>query len=402
MNTIENSILATYYVETDKSLQEVADFLALHETTGPWQGQTQPTDLFQSCVGSVFAVRQKSPGVGEIDLLFPLRNIDLRTAPFEGIYMTLISGYAPAWLPLTKARMMDFQLPANALKYFPGPKFGIHGIRRLLEVQADELIIGTIVKPVSGLTPQEVAADVYEGVLGGVRFIKDDQKMLNPPYCPLAERVARVMDAVQKAETQTGKRVLYAPNITTRLDRLLDNAHIAIDNGARALMINFFVSGFGALELLSRNSSINVPIYAHCGGKEFLTRSAGQGIDPVVLTKLVRLTGGDMLRLSAVSGDLLHSEPDTVKVLYHTMVQPWNDIRPILPAASGALSPANLAKTLEVCGMDLMVLAGRGIASHPMGVKAGTLAFQQAAEAFQRGIPAEQYANTHPELSQVL
>jgi ribulose-bisphosphate carboxylase large chain len=395
VNTPQHSLIATYYFEADRPLAQVAEFLAL-------QAHTHPTPLFLECAGSVHAVRETRPGCGEVDLAFPLTNLALEAAPYESLAMTLISGYAPAWLPLAKARLVDFQLPPEALQHFPGPRFGAQGIRTLLGAQPGELIVGTIVKPVAGLTPQEVAADVAESVLGGVRFIKDDQKMLNPAYCPLAERVARVMEAIHAAEAQTGRRALYAPNITTRLDRLVENAHVALRHGARALMINFVVSGFAALELLRRDPALDVPIYAHCGGKEFLTRAPGQGISPVVLAKWVRLAGGDILRLSAVGGDLLHSEPEAVRQLYQVMTQPWDGVNPLLPAASGALSPANLASTLDVCGQDLMVLAGRGIASHPLGVRAGTLAFQQAAEAHALGVPARDYAATHPELQLVL
>jgi len=73
-----------------------------------------------------------------------------------------------------------------------------------------------------------------EGVSDGLRFIMDDQKMLNPSYCPLAELVERVMEAVRKAEEKTGQYALYAPNITSRSDHILENALTAIDKGARA------------------------------------------------------------------------------------------------------------------------------------------------------------------------
>lgn len=398
MNTEENSILATYYVETEHPLDEVAEHFAYHETTGYWQAQTPPTELFKSCVGSVYEVREVKPGAAEITIFLPLKNLNLDEAPYESINMALISGYAPAWLPLTKSRLVDFQIPDHALSYYPGPGFGVQGIRQLLGVDEKTLIIGTIVKPVSGLTPAEVAADVYEAVLGGVHIIKDDQKMLNPAYCPLAERVAKVMEAVKRAEDQTGHTALYAPNITSRPDKILENARIALENGARALMVNFVVPGMWALEMLRRDPEINVPIYAHCGGKEVMTRAPGQGIDPVVLTKFVRLLGGDILRLSAVGGDLVHSEPEVVSHMHAAMTGVWGSIKPLLPAASGGLNPGNLAQTLAVCGTDLMVMAGRGIASHPLGVRAGTIAFQQAADAFVKQVPLEEYARTHEEL----
>ena len=84
------------------------------------------------------------------------------------------------------------------------------------------------------------------------------------------------------------------------------------------------------------------------------------------------------------------------------MTKSWGTIKPLLPAASGGLNPGNLAQTLAVCGADLMVMAGRGIASHPMGVRAGTIAFQQAADAFAKRIPVKEYAQAHEELGLAL
>jgi ribulose 1,5-bisphosphate carboxylase large subunit-like protein len=247
-----------------------------------------------------------------------------------------------------------------------------------------------------------VADICYQAAAGGVRFIKDDEKMLNTPYCPLAERVRLVNEGLKRAEDETGKYVIYCPHITTAPERLLDNAHIALENGARGLMINFFASGFNSLETLRRSVSPSVPIYAHCGGKEAFGRAPGQGVDPAAVARFVRLLGGDYFRVSTVGGYLVGGRPEEVKALAKVMAEPMGHIKPMMPAVSGGLNPKTLGPNLEIFGTEAFMLAGTGVTTHPKGVKAGTTALQQAAEAFRAGVSLDQYAQTHEELRLML
>jgi ribulose 1,5-bisphosphate carboxylase large subunit-like protein len=372
------------------------------ETTGGWSGPGEPTRLFQQCHAQVGAIREVEPGKGEIDILFPTTNLNLDEAAFPGLWLTMIGGGTHALLAYEKSRLVDFKLPAHVLEHFPGPAFGPDGIREVMGAGADELLIGTIVKPTAGLTPGEVAEICYQTATGGVRFIKDDEKMLNPAYCPLAERVRTVSQRLKQAQDQTGQRVIYAAHITTTPERLLDNAHIALENGASALMINFFAAGFNALRTLRTHVDPHVPIYAHCGGKEAFGRAPGQGVDPVAVARFVRVLGGDIFRVSTVGGYLVGSDIKDVKALAGVMSEPMDGIRPLMPAVSGGLNPKTLGPNLEVFGVDALMLAGTGITQHPLGAQAGTTALRQAAEAFKRGVPVAQYAATHEELRRVL
>ena len=395
---LHQHFVATYYIESSLGLEKVADTLATIESTGKWSGPGDPTPLFRQCQAQVGEIRTIEPGKGEIDIIFPLINLNLEEAAFADLWLTMVGGGTHALTAYEKSRLMDFWLPVEALRHFPGPGFGPQGTRDLLGTQADELIIGTIIKPTAGLTPSEVADICYQSALGGVRFIKDDEKMMNTAYCPLKERVQTVCQALKRAEDKTGRMVLYAPHITAGPDRLLDNAEVALKNGANALMVNFFAAGFCSLEVLRRHVNPGVPIYAHCGGKEAFGRAPGQGVDPNAVARFVRLLGGDYFRVSTVGGYLVGAQPEEVKSLAKVMAEPLQGIRPMMAAVSGGLNPATLGPNLEIFGTDAMMLAGSGITTHPMGVNAGTVALQQAAEAFRKGIDVREFARTHEEL----
>ena len=399
---LKEHFLATYYIESQQDLHGVAETIADIESTGKWLGTGQPSELFLRCRAQVGEIREEAPGRGEVDILFPTINLNMEEAAFPGLWLTMIGGGTHALVAYEKSRLIDFKLPPQLLKHFPGPSFGPEGTRAWLGAGPDDLIIGTIVKPTAGLTPAEVADICYQAAVGGVRFIKDDEKMLNASYCPLAERVRRVSEALRRAEDKTGKRVLYAPHITTTPDRLLDNAHIALENGATALMVNFFAAGFNSLDTLRRQVNPPVPIYAHCGGKEAFGRAPGQGVDPCAVARFVRLLGGDYFRVSTLLGYLVGGQPEEVRALARVMSEPMDGIQPMMPAVSGGLSPRTLAANLEVFGTQALMLAGTGITLHPWGVQAGTAALRQAATAFQQGISVDDYALTHDELRLML
>ncbi|OQW93890.1 MAG: hypothetical protein BWK79_08770 [Beggiatoa sp. IS2] len=386
--------LATYYIESTQPLPQVAATIADIESTGPWLGTGQPTELYLHCRAEVGEIREFAPGCGEIDILFPTANLNWEEAAFPGLWLTMIGGGTHALLAYEKSRLLDFKLPDNVLSYFPGPAVGADGTRQWLQAATDELLIGTIVKPTAGLTPQEVADICYQAAVGGVRFIKDDEKMLNPSYCPLKARVQAVSVALQRAADKTGQRVLYAPHITTTPEYLLDNAHIALENGASALMINFFATGFNGIATLRRHIDPSVPIYAHCGGKEAFGRAPGQGVDPVAIARFVRLLGADYFRVSAVGGYLVGSQSTEVKQLAQVMSEPMGSIKPMMTVVSGGLNPQTLGFNLAIFGHQALMLAGTGITTHPLGIGAGTTALKQAAEAFKNDTSLSDYART--------
>ena len=399
---LKDRFAATYYVESKQPLKNVAEKIADIESTGPWLGTGKPTDLYLKCRAQVADIREISLGKGEFDILFPTANLNMESAAFPSLWLTMIGGGTHALAAYEKSRLLDFQLPQEVLDKMPGPGFGPEGIRQLLGAGKDELLIGTIVKPTAGLTPEEVSDICYKAALGGVRFIKDDEKMLNTTYCPLAKRVRLVVEKLKQAEDITGMRVLYTPHITAQPEYLLKNAEIALDNGANGLMVNFFAAGFNSLQTLRTQIDPNVPIYAHCGGKEALGRAPGQGVDPVAIIRFARLLGGDIFRQSTIGGYLVGSSPEEGHALFKVMSEPMGHIKEMIPAVSGGLNPSTLGPNLEIFGTNALMLAGTGITLHPMGIKAGTTAMYQAADAFKAGVSLQEYAKDHQELALML
>jgi ribulose-bisphosphate carboxylase large chain len=375
----QDAVVATYYLETKGDLGRVAEDLVVLETTAKWVAPGEPTARYRQCTGEVLEVRPTGPGRGTISLLYPIENMDIETSAFPDLWLSMIGGPTFALASYEKSRLIDFSIPPAMTAQFPGPAFGIAGTRRLMGLENGELLIGTIVKPTAGLTPEEVADFAYQAALGGISFIKDDEKMMNPPYCPLGRRVKLVSESLKRAEDRTGRKVLYAAHISTTPDRIVQRALEAIENGATALMVNFYAAGFASLEILRRRPEINVPIYAHCGGREAMGRAEGQGISPSVIVKMVRLLGGDYFRAGMFESYLVDT-PDDIRGMHEAAVGDWTSLTPILPAVSGGLNPKTIGANVRNLGRDNLFLAGTGILTHRDGPKAGVEELRAAAD----------------------
>ena len=140
-------------------------------------------------------------------------------------------------------RLVDIDFPESVLKELPGPMMGIDGIRKLLNVY-NRPLVGAILKPCIGVTPDVSAAGALKAAMGGADVIKDDELQSYPEYSPMEKRVRAVMDLLRA--NGKDKACLYAVNITG--ENLFDRARRAIDAGANSLMVNYQSMGWGAVE----------------------------------------------------------------------------------------------------------------------------------------------------------
>ena len=68
---------------------------------------------------------------------------------------------------IDKCHVLDIQFPEAVAKKFQGPKFGIAGIRKFTDVK-DKPLLGSIVKPKTGMSPKTLLEMVKELVDGGL------------------------------------------------------------------------------------------------------------------------------------------------------------------------------------------------------------------------------------------
>jgi ribulose-bisphosphate carboxylase large chain len=334
----------------------------------------------------------------DVDIEFPFEMIGTDIAAL----VTIALGGVFSIKGLAGIRIVGLRLPPEFIRAHPGPQFGIEGTRALTGVH-DRPLIGTIIKPNLGLTPEQTAAIAADLVAADVDFIKDDEKLTDPGYSPLEARVRAVMPVIRDHQQKTGRRVMYAFGISSAdPERMLRNHDIVADAGGTAAVININSVGYGGLAFLRKRSRL--ALHAHRNGWDILTRHPGLGFDFSVYQTLWRLLGIDQFQVNGIGAK--YWEPD------ESFVQSFQDCsRPLLSPRDRALpvvcsgqwggqAPETYARTGRT--IDLMYLGGGGIIAHPGGPAAGVRAIRQAWEATVADIPLQAYARDHVELARSL
>ncbi|MFH0965150.1 MAG: RuBisCO large subunit C-terminal-like domain-containing protein [Planctomycetota bacterium] len=398
------SMRLTYYVRCRGDILAVAKRIARDETTGSWVGKGKPTAIFERSQADVESVEVYAENEGIITIRSPILNMDMEGDLLYQFLMLAIGGPILEFVYYDRVAFLDFELPEKLLRRFPGPKFGIRGTRKLLALPDGVPVIGTIMKPCAGLTDREVARKAYEAAAGGVRFLKDDEKMLSPRYCPFERKVRRVVDALKRAADETGQNCLYAPQLCAGPATIRERALRAIELGATGIMFNVLVAGLPVLAMLAADGEIRVPIYVHSGGRTGLS-TGPRRVDDVVIAKLVRLCGGDYFQIGVMNmKECLYTSlfPSLLLRLNAVFTEKLGRMRDTVSVTAGGLSVHNMMHQLEAFGADFMALAGSAILNHPDGPRAGVDAMLAVVEAWRKKVPLGEYAKGHPALGKAL
>jgi ribulose-bisphosphate carboxylase large chain len=390
-------VIATYFFIPEKGTgpEEAARWIVEEETTGTWTGISTRMEYVRRLDGEVLQLTPQGNGF-VARIRYPAEIFEPGNVPQ---YLSVVAGNLFGLKRLAAVRLLDVEFPPSLIP-FRGPRFGIRGIRKIVGTR-DRPHVGTIIKPKVGLTPEDTAAVATRAAAGGVDLIKDDETLTDQAFCPLRERLPRVMEGLGRVKEETGRTVLYAVNVTTRADRIVDVAAEAVALGANMVMIDVITAGFTALQALSESPKVTVPIHVHRTMHAAMTRSPVHGIAMRPFARMVRWLGGDQLHTGTVSGKMSHDREEVVGD-NRVLTGPCGGLKRVFPVSSGGLQPGNVHRELEVLGNDLVLQAGGGIHGHPDGTGAGARAMRQAVDAWMEGLTLEEYAKDHAELARAI
>ncbi len=235
-----------------------------------------------------------------------------------------------------------------------GPAHGADGLRRLCGAPARPLVASAL-KP-AGLTAHELADVAYRLALGGCDVLKDDHYLASQPTAPLADRVVAVAGALDAAAQQTGRRTVYAPNVSGTPDVVLSNAEQAVALGADALLVAPMLVGLPTLHALRR---FGVPILAHPA-----FAGASRVAPDVMIGQLFRLFGADAV-IFAGHGGRFSVSLDEVRAIADAATRPMGPLRAALPTPAGGMTRERAAELVGVYGTDAMLLVGGSLLDAP-------------------------------------
>ncbi|WP_138751000.1 2,3-diketo-5-methylthiopentyl-1-phosphate enolase [Paenibacillus sinopodophylli] len=379
-------------VATYRSYDDKADFhkkalsIAVGLTVGSWTElpEAQKASM-EKHLGVVLDVKVHEPA----DVLPGERFADIRIAyPDINFSRDLPALLVTVFGKLSmdgKIKLLDLDVSEDFASAFPGPKFGLQGVRELLGVH-DRPLLMSIFKSVVGHDLANLQDQFYKQALGGVDLIKDDEILFENPLTPLEKRVEACMDAARRAEAETGQKLLYAVNLTGPTSQLAANARKAIQAGANALLFNVLAYGYDVLHELSSDKTINVPIAAHPAMAGAMYPSPHYGISAsLLLGKLMRLAGADLVLFPSPYGSVVMPKEENLAVR-DALLAPLHGLRTSFPVPSAGIHPGLVPLILKDFGTDVVVNAGGGIHGHSMGTAAGGQAFRQAITATLNGI----------------
>lgn len=408
-------IYAAYFIETAFPLERAAEMMAGEQSTGTFLRVPGETDELRERFGARVErieegerVSQPSlPGsstpknwdgvrrTAKVTLSWPLHNI----GPSLPNLLATVAGNLSELKPFSGLRLLDLTLPAAFLRPYKGPQFGVEGTRRVTGVYGRPLI-GTIIKPSIGMSPAETAAQARILADAGVDFIKDDELQSDGPHCPFEERTTAVLRVLREVADRTGRRVMYAANLTGEIDQMLRrHDHLVAESGI-CMMVSMNSIGLPAMAVLRAHSQLVV--HGHRNGWGMLGRSPALGMSFVAFQKLWRVAGIDHTHVNGLRNKFCEEDESVIASARACLTPMFPAGYPgceVMPVFSSGQSARQAPDTFRALGsVDLIYAAGGGILGHPMGPAAGVRSLQQAWEAAAAGVPLAAYADGRPEL----
>ncbi|MCJ7431317.1 type III ribulose-bisphosphate carboxylase [Candidatus Bathyarchaeota archaeon] len=388
----ETDVVCTFRIEpAGISMKEAAGGVAAESSVGTWTELTTVKPYIDKLAARVFNIEGNIAKIAYPQELFEPGNMPN--------ILSSIAGNVFGLRALENLRLIDIDFPSKLVKSFKGPKFGIEGIRRLLKVY-DRPLVGTIIKPKLGLKTADHAKVAYEGWIGGCDIVKDDENLSSQSFNPFEERVAKTLEARDRAEKETGEKKVYMVNITAETEQMLKRAELVLDHGGEYVMVDILACGFAALQTL-RNQDFKLVIHAHRAGHAAFTKNPKHGISMKVIAKVARMIGVDQLHVGTVVGKMFETK-DEVRENCEALKTEMSGLKPVLPVASGGLHPGLVPSLMELFGKDFVIQVGGGIHGHSGGTVAGAKAMRQAVDATLQGVPLKEYGRTHKELETAL
>jgi 2,3-diketo-5-methylthiopentyl-1-phosphate enolase len=392
-----SELIATYLIHDERNPQKKAEEIALGLTVGSW---TNLPELEQSQLrkhkGRVVSVEGISSEEEEKSLLriaYPAVNFS------NDIPAILTTVFGKLSLD-GKIRLVDLEFEAELANKFPGPRFGIEGLRDRLGVYNRPLLM-SIFKGVLGKDLDFLINQLRQQALGGVDFVKDDEILFENNLTPFEKRIIAGKNVLKEVFEETGHHTLYAVNLTGRTSQLKDRARKASELGADLLLFNVFAYGLDVLQELREDDEIALPLMAHPAVSGAFTASTHYGIShSLLLGKLLRYAGADLSLFPSPYGTVALDKPVTLSIASELTKE--STFRKSFPVPSAGIHPGLVPLLIRDFGIDSVINAGGGIHGHPDGARGGALAFRQAIEINLQGKTLVEGAEGFPELKKAL
>ncbi|MFG6685989.1 ribulose-bisphosphate carboxylase large subunit family protein [Mariniflexile sp. HNIBRBA6329] len=404
-------IQATYLIETPYPVEQAAAVLAGEQSSGTFVSVPGETDelktRFAARVESIEILNEvTSPSMpGEIiaNKVYTQAKVKVSWSVENFGYNipTLIStlqGNLYELRQFTGLKLDDFELPDSYKNHFKGPKFGMKGTKKLASVGSDRPMIGTIIKPSVGLTPEYTADLVKTLAEAGIDFVKDDELLGSSGNSPFAVRVHQIMKVINAFADKTGKKIMYAFNITGDLETMKTNYETVLNAGGTCAMLSINSVGWAGVKQICDFGELS--IHGHRNGWGMINRHPLLGINFPAYNKIWRLAGVDQMHVNGIKNKFWESDDAVVRSIKSCQT-PFLNNESVIPVVSSGQWGGQAFETYQRTNTtDLLYMAGGGIMAHPSGPAGGVRALHQAWDSAVKGMSLEETAKQYKEFGE--
>jgi 2,3-diketo-5-methylthiopentyl-1-phosphate enolase len=385
-----SQVIATYLIHDEKDLEKKAEGIALGLTVGSWTDlpllEQEQLRKHKGTVVSIIPLEEnerinqylgKKVNRALVKIAYPSVNF---SADLPAILTTVFGKLSLDG----EVKLIDLQFSDELKQAFPGPRYGIEGIRQKLGVY-DRPLVMSIFKGVIGRSLEYLSEQLKEQALGGVDLIKDDEILFENERTPFEKRIAIGKKVLQEVYETTGQKTLYAVHLSGKTFELKDKAKRAAELGADILLFNVFAYGLDVLQGLREDKEISIPIMAHPAVSGALTPSEFYGIaSPLLLGKLLRLAGADFSLFPSPYGSVALDKSEAQSIA-DELTKEDEQLKRTFPVPSAGIHPGLVPLLVRDFGNDCVINAGGGVHGHPDGAVGGGKAFRAAVAAVLSG-----------------
>lgn len=363
-------VSATYRLRClEQDAETIAREIALEQTVEVPEELIRSASISDNVVGRVRSVAPVAGTPGAFDAV-----IDY-PADLAGTHVGQMWNLLYGNISLKRCvRLTDVSLPAQVRHRLPGPRFGVEGIREMLGIY-DRPLLATALKP-RGSSSQQLAALAGAFALGGGDVVKDDHNLVDATFAEFRDRIDRSFDAVEEANARTGRRTLYAPNLSPPIQELDRYAEYLVRRGVQAALIAPMLLGLDTTSQLTQRYPLvwlGHPTFTGC-----LFHDPDHGVSPgLLLGTWFRWLGCDATIFPNHGGRFSFSPAECVSIAAGAR-SPDLDIKPCWPAPAGGMSFDRLPEMAADYGPDTMFLIGGALLCDSANLEASTRRFLDA------------------------
>ena len=388
--------------------------IAAEESTGTWDPDLKtllPSEMDNNSKENMKILEAKVIGLnfktGMAAVALPKEGFEDGNLP--QVLSVIIGNYTGMSSAAWGVRLEDLDIPDDFANTFQGPLVGNEGIKAIL---GEQITVGTIVKPKTGLSEADWAKTSTRSFMGGLDVVKDDENLTSQDYCKFEKRARLVFEGIKKVNAKTGRELIYVPNITSGdFDEMTKRADLIKDLGGNCLMIDILSSGMTAVQTI-RKKYPDMIIHGHRAGHgaqtifpeiiiDGIQYNLRHGVSMKTWTLIARLAGVDQFHIGAPKGKMEASSRTVLENL-EACTRPLGKIKTMRPICSGGLKATvmwDVARIMNPTGdipnMDIICQAGGGTHSHDLGTFGGAKSMVQARDAIKKGLSPQEAMAKH-------